>query len=166
MTRLLNNLDLTNLYDEKDKDRFEKLIWLDRILVGSKIDEYSQIELLKTKGIELAIDFKSPDETNFDDESAFNSADIAYLNFPVSQIDLVTQEDLCFLKNKIEEFNGNVFLYCMSANRVGAIISLILAEVIGHSKKRSLRIGSEVGMTKDLLKQKVMDRLLINKESV
>lgn len=165
MTKLLNNLDISQIAEHESPGSFEKLVWLDDILIGSKITKNSQIDLLKENEIQLAIDFKSPEETSFDDQAAFESSAIDYINFPISDIDKVSFEDLCYLKKELEKYPGNKFIYCMSANRVGAIIALILAEVIGHSKQRSFKVACQVGLNKENLIHKVKDRLSIAKES-
>jgi len=165
MTQLLNNIDLTNIDELKKKGSFEKLTWLDNLLIGSKIEDISQLDILKLNNIQFAIDFKEKNETSFDDQSAFESYGINYLNFPVSDINDLSFEDLCFLKREIEKYPGKKFLYCRSANRVGAIISLMLAEVIGHARQRSYRVGCQIGLNNEGLMNKVKNRLSISQEA-
>lgn len=159
MNKKLNNLDLTDIESSFNSQQFDSLVRIDDLFFGSKVISTEQVEFLKKMSVNVVIDLKSDSETEFDDREEFKKAGIEYINFPVSNIDNISFEMLCSLKKKLEKFNGKKLIYCMSGNRVGALFTLLLSEVLGHPKERALEYGKKVGMTKELLIEKVKNKI-------
>jgi protein tyrosine phosphatase (PTP) superfamily phosphohydrolase (DUF442 family) len=159
MNKRLNTLDLTDIDQKIDTNEFESIVRIDDMFFASKVTNKDQVNYLKNASIQLVVDLKNPDETDFDDEVMFTKAGIKYLSFPISNIEDVTFEMLCSLKKEIESSDGNKLIYCMSANRVGAVFTLLLSEVLGHPKERSFEFGCKVGMNKEGLMEKVRSRI-------
>ena len=155
---MLTNLDLTDV-ESKQTDLFSSLIWVDHLMLASKITQMDQVHFMKDQGVTLAIDLKAQDETDFDDEAAFKSVGIEYVRYPVSDISQISFDDLNMLKEKLQSLPGNKAIYCISGNRVGAVIALLLAEIVGHPKSRAFEYGKKFGMIKEGLQEKVKARL-------
>lgn len=159
MRTLLNNLNLTDIKIADYNNNFSSLIWVDNLLLASKITESEEIELLKKLNINLAIDLKEAGESAFADKEEFQKSGIDYYNFAISDLDNLSFDDLTKIKEKIEEYDGNKFIYCMSGNRVAALLSLMLSEVLGHPKQRAYKFALKIGLTKEPLKEKLQKRL-------
>lgn len=151
----MNNLDLTDIEENLDVDFINYMGRVDRIFVSSKIDRVEQIEELKKFQIEMVIDLKEKGETEFDDRKEFENSGIKYQNFPITSFSNLDFDSICQFSKMIESTEKNTLVYCISSNRVGAMMALYLAYKCGHPKKRAFEIGCKLGMTKDELKEKI-----------
>ena len=161
MNSTLSNLDLTAIKKVESGHNFLSLFWCDNLLLASKISSIEDVEYLKSSGVTFAIDLKEKKETPFDDEKELSRFGIRYYNFPVTDIDQLGFDQLNDLKKRLENEKGNKLIYCMSGNRVGALLSLILNEILGHPKQRSYDFAMKVGVTKEPLREKLRNRFNI-----
>ena len=159
MSNRLNRLDLTDINLDLECKLFKKIVRIDDLLFSSKITTADQVSYLQNMSVKLVIDLKNKNETEFEDEKVFTEAGIKYLNYPITNIENVSFEMLCRIKNEIENSNDHKLIYCMSGNRVGALFTLILSEVLGHPKERAFEYGCKVGMNKEELMEKVKNRI-------
>lgn len=133
----------------------------DNIYVSSKISTTDQIEELKKIGITEVIDLKMVGESGFNDQECFEAAGIKYYSMPVQNLDDVDLEFLEKFKKIIKENQNKKLVYCMSANRVGAVLSLFFAKICGHPKARALDIALKLGLRKENLINQVKEKLAI-----
>lgn len=139
-------LNLTDIQFDLPKNQFDHFIRVDHLYIGSKIDSLEQIDFLKSIGIKNVIDLKSTEETSFNDEKEFKKAGIGYINFPITNIAELEFEILQKFGNLISQNEEKLLVYCMSGNRVGALLALNSCFICGHPKKRALEFGEKVGM--------------------
>lgn len=159
MNYKLNNLDLTDMDTDFDEGNFDSLVRVDDILFGSKVISVAQVDFLKKSFVKVVVDLKNSDETEFNDSEEFRKANIEYIHFPVKNIDDVSFEMLSSLKKQLESYDGHKMIYCMSGNRVGALFTLLLADVLGHPKERALEYGQKVGLVKKGLIEQVRNKI-------
>ncbi len=152
-------LNLTDIQFDLPKNQFDHLIRVDHLYIGSKVDNSEQIEFLKSIGVKNVIDLKSTGETSFNDKEIFEKADIAYFNLPITDIAELEFEKLQKFGNLISQDEGKTLVYCMSGNRVGALLALNACFVCGHPKKRALDFGERVGMKNPNTKALVFELL-------
>ena len=148
-------LDLTDIEENIKSKNISYLSRVGNIYCSSKISDQKQLEEIKELKIGLVIDLKEDHETDFKDEWEFKNIGIEYHHFPISSFDKFDFQTLCDFSTMIENTEKNILIYCISSNRVGALMSLYLAFKCGHPKKRSFDIGRKLGMTKDLLQDKI-----------
>ncbi len=149
------NLNLTQIDQNLNDGSFTHFVRLDEIFIGSAIESEKQVKLLKNFHVTRAINIKNESEVEFDEKKAIESAGIEYINFPISSPSELTLEKYQEFKNILEKNTGRVFIFCLSGNRVGAFISLYLALVCGHPKKRALEVGKKIGLTSQALIEQV-----------
>lgn len=129
---------------------FETLIKLDRIFIGSKPLDESFTEFCANQKIETAIDLKLAGEEKMQEEKYFKENDIPYFHFPVSDITAISKEQLQQINQVLVE-NDKILCYCVSGNRVAALLGLILFHIYGHPKERVLSLVGQIGLTKEPL---------------
>jgi protein tyrosine phosphatase (PTP) superfamily phosphohydrolase (DUF442 family) len=152
-------LNLTDIQFDLSKNQFDHFIRVDHLYIGSKVDNLEQIEFLKSIGIKNVIDLKSIEETSFNDRDEFQKAGISYFNLPITNIAELEFEKLQRFGNLISQDGGKTLVYCMSGNRVGAVLALNACFVCGHPKKRALAFGEKVGMKNPNTKTSVSELL-------
>lgn len=138
--------NLTDIQIDIPKNRFDHFIRVDHLYIGSKVSCLEQIDFLKSIGIKKVIDLKSSDETSFNDKEEFEKVGISYLNLPITNIAEIEFEEVQQFGNLINQNEDNILIYCMSGNRVGALLALNSCLVCGHPKKRALEFGQKIGM--------------------
>lgn len=154
----MNNVNLTDIETIKESS-FCCLYRLDNLFIGSKLTEESQLSVMQKLGVKTAIDMKEKGESDFPDEEKLNKFGIIYHHFPISDLSQVSLEDLRRLTILIKSSPGKKLLYCMSGNRVAAVIALQQALVFGHPKQRALNLAQKIGLTKEPLKEKLIQIL-------
>lgn len=159
MKEFMNKLNLTDAEYKIENPFFENLSRVDNFYFASKVDRIEQIDFLKKQNINLVVDLKLKEETDFNDEQEFKDAKISYIHFPISDIDNISFKEMNKLKDQIESVKGNKLIYCMSANRVGALMTLFLSELLGNPKARAFELGCKVGMNKVGLQEKVKHKI-------
>ncbi len=158
----MNALDLTDLDENIETSSFHHFSRVDNIFCSSKIADENQIVELKKYDIKKVIDLKLEDETPFNDRERITRSGLDYIYFPVSDLENIDFESLQRFSEHIESSDHNILIYCMSANRVGAMLSLYLSKICGHPKKRAIEIGSKMGMKRESLQEKLKE--IINYE--
>lgn len=152
-------LNLTDIDTNTSENKFDHFLRVDHLYIGSKVDSSEQIEYLKSIGIKNVIDLKSSDESSFNDKEEFERMGINYFNLPITNIAELKFEELQEFGNRISQNEGKTLVYCMSGNRVGAILALNSCLVCGHPKKRALEFGEKIGM-KNLSTKAIISELL------
>lgn len=137
----------------------DQLTRVDNIYFGSKICTIEQVQFINSLDIKTVIDLKQASETDFDDKSAFQTVKINYVSFPISNFDEVNYDDLKKLKSVFEIMKGPYLIYCMTSNRVGALMALYLCYICGHPKKRAFDFGKRIGMKKERLVEEIKNQL-------
>lgn len=153
--------NLTNIEENINDQLFNHLTKIDNVYTASKVDTKEQIQFLKDHGVKLAIDLKNQEETDFNEEAEFKAAGIEYYRFPITDISEIDFETLEKFKELFIKTDENKLVFCMSSNRVGALLALYLAQVCGHPKERALDIGIKAGMKREALQ--LMVKELLNK---
>ncbi len=153
----MNKLDLTDIEESIEINGFNHFSRVDNIFCSSKITDEKQVSDLKKFNIKKVVDLKLEDETSFDDQKVMTSNGLNYIHFPVSSFDSIAFENLQKFSEYIESSDQNILVYCMSSNRVGAMLSLYLAKICGHPKKRAIEIGTKMGMKRESLQEKIME---------
>lgn len=149
-------IDLRDIELDVSQSSFEHLVRVDHIYIGSKLKNHQQASLLKSFGVKRAIDLKASGETDFDDKKSFEHNGVEYIHFPITDLSQIQLLDLQKFGELISNKNdGNIFVYCMSGNRVGALMALNAGLVCGHPKKRAYEIGVKLGMSRDSIKETV-----------
>ncbi|MGB0452983.1 MAG: hypothetical protein ACPGJV_04640 [Bacteriovoracaceae bacterium] len=156
-------LDLTDIQSNFPENTFEHFIRVGNLYIASKIESSEQLNFIKMMGINHAIDLKSHDETSFNDKEECRKAGIKYSNFPVNRVEEI---DFDYLQNFKETINqdSKTLIYCISGNRVGALLTLYASLVDGHPKKRAIEFGEKVGMRNELTKNAIYQ--ILNKENL
>lgn len=142
----MKSLNLQDKEFDLQSDSFDHFVRVDHVFIASKISSYDQIKELEKYHITKAIDVKEIHETEFNDKEAFKSSPIEYIHFPISKVENIKFEELLALNQLVENSSGKVLIYCMSGNRVSALLALISCFVKGHPKNRALDFSKEVGL--------------------
>ena len=150
----MHRLDLTDV-EEKVEGPFAHLARVGDCYIASKVENQEQVEFIKSLGVSLAIDLKESGETDFDDSGAFEQLGVEYAHFPISDVSSLEFEGLCRFEKLLGSAEGPKLIYCMSGNRVSALLALKLVLVCGHPKQRALDLAMRVGLIKEGLIQKV-----------
>lgn len=153
----MHKLDLTDV-QETVKGPFSQLSRVGDCYIASKIESQEQVEFIKSLGVSLAIDLKEIGESEFADQEVFSQHGVEYAHFPVSDVSSLEFEDLCRFEKLLGSTSGPKLIYCMSGNRVAALLALKLVLVCGHPKQRALDLAKKVGLIKEGLIQKVQAR--------
>ena len=114
-------LDLTKIIQELPDHCLNHVAQLDHLYIASKVENKEQVEYVKGLGVDLVIDMKLAGEVSFDDKKAFEEAGIRYVHFPVSDPEELSFEQIQELGDLWSSANKS-FLYCMSGNRVSAVL--------------------------------------------
>jgi protein tyrosine phosphatase (PTP) superfamily phosphohydrolase (DUF442 family) len=149
-------IDLTDLQEEISDKGFSHLSRVGPVFIGSKVESEEHAQQILELDIDLAIDLKNKGETPLDDQVAFEKIGITYHNIPISDLSQLTFEDIQHFSELIKSSQKNVLVYCMSGNRVSALLALYFSLALGHPKNRSLEIAEKLGLTKAPLKEKVI----------
>lgn len=152
----MKGIDLTKIESEIDSSPFDVLHKLDNIYISSKVDSQDKLSFLKEKEIRLAIDLKRPEETSIDDADEFQKENIEYLSIPVADFSDVSLSELEIIDKVVKSTEGNILIYCMSGNRVAALLALYLVKVCGHPKSRAVDLAKKIGLTKEALENKLI----------
>ncbi len=154
----MRNLDLTDVENNLPSP-FENFYRIGNYYIASKIDNDEQVKFLKDLGVKFAVDMKTTGEVLYPEASKLQENGIGYYHFPVSDLDLISFEALEELDSKLSENEGKILIYCMSGNRVGAVMGLLFSQILGHPKNRSVETACKIGLTKEGLKDKLVQRL-------
>lgn len=158
------NLNIKEVESLSNTGSFSHFVKVGDLFVSSKVDSNEQISFIKSHGIESVVDLKSESESSFHDKEEFVKEGIDYYHFPISNLKDVSFDDLVEFDKKLKSINGKTLIYCMSGNRVGALMALYLSFITGHSKERAFHFGVNIGMTKDTLKTQILS--LLTKENL
>ncbi len=152
------SFDLTD-YKNLSNDKFDTLIRVDNLYFGSKVTSKEQVENIYSLGVKTVIDLKRSDETSFNDKEEFENFGIQYINFPISDLDKIKFADLETLRVILDNLKYPCLMYCMSSNRVGALMALYLCFICGHQKQRAISFGKKIGMKKVSLIKEIENRV-------
>lgn len=152
-------LNLKDIDTNISKNNFDHFLRVDHIYIGSKVDSSEQIEFLKSIGVKNVVDLKFSGETSFNDKEEFERMGINYFNLPITDIAELKFEELQEFGNLISQSEGKTLVYCMSGNRVGAILALNSCLVCGHPKKRALEFGEKIGLKNPKTKEVISELL-------
>lgn len=115
---------------------------------------------LKTAGVEVVINLQPEDELTFDERSALDAADIAYINVPIRDANDLKQVKIMDFDKALRQYHGkNTLIHCKSGNRVGAAVALRAGWLRGRKMDTSLERGKAAGLAG--LEQEVHNRLLV-----
>lgn len=156
---IMKCLNLTDIELNLALDKFKHFVRVDHLYISSCLKNQEQVLFLKSLNIKNVIDLKSPDETTFKDEKEFEKSEINYINIPIVNIDELKFEQLTYFGSLINKGRGKTLIYCMSGNRVSALLALNSCLICGHPKKRALEFGEKVGM-KDFNTKVIVSNLL------
>lgn len=133
---------------------------IDNLYFSSQMEKESQAVYLKDLGVKQVIDLKFPEETEIDDKALWEKLGISYHAFPVGDVSKLSLNELGSFQKLIESSKESTLVYCMSSNRVAAIMALYLTKVCGHPKDRVIDLLGHMGMTKEALRESIVQRLM------
>jgi protein tyrosine phosphatase (PTP) superfamily phosphohydrolase (DUF442 family) len=125
----MKSLNLTDIQYDLQKGGFEHFIRVDNLFIGSIVESPSQVSFIKSLGVENVIDLKFEAETSFDDKEEFEKAGLKYFRLPIDDLSSLTFEKLQEFKARVIQSREMTLIYCMSGNRVGALLALHACEV-------------------------------------
>lgn len=107
-----------------------------------------QLRDAAAQGVTTVIDLRRPDEDRGYDEAArAERLGLRYVRLPIAGASDITVENARTLQRLLKQDSGTTLLHCASANRAGALLSLLNARIEGASTEAALQLGRDAGMT-------------------
>lgn len=135
----MRNLNLKTIQSIEPQKNFNFLSCTDEVYFGSKKTSEKQLDYLSQLGIKKVIDLKIENESGYCDEEEFEKIGIRYHNFSISKITDVDFTAVRDFSEILSDTKGRVLIYCMSGNRVGALMALYAALTCGHPNSKGYR---------------------------
>lgn len=150
-----------NLEDIEDINvsGFDKMTRIGSIFVASKPLDESSESFLKKNNISTAIDMKCDGENSIDEKYFFDNVGIKYIQKRMKNLDDIDFNYLYELDQILKNNNQNTLIYCVSGNRVSAMLGCYFCHNLGHSKNVSLETAKKVGITKESLYESLKNKL-------
>ena len=117
---------------------------------------------LAEAGVKHVIDLRTPSEDRgFDESAAVESLGMHYHALPVSGLSGLNEQNAKALHKLLEQVGDeSVVVHCGSGNRVGALMAMRQAIVLGASVDEAIKTGEDWGMTRIDLEAAVKLKLL------
>ena len=106
---------------------------------------------LKDRGLKTVIDLRLPEQTRVTTAEEIANLGLAYIPLPMRSDSLTEEQADAFIKAMGTQKGRDVFLFCRTANRSGAMYGLYLGRALGWSTERAVARSREAGMTRDEL---------------
>lgn len=107
-----------------------------------------QLRDVAANGVTTVIDLRRADEDRGYDEAALaEQLGLRYVRLPIAGPSDITEANARTLDRLLKQDGGKTLLHCASANRAGALLSVIEARVNGASVDDALKLGRDAGMT-------------------
>lgn len=107
-----------------------------------------QLREAAANGITTIIDLRRPDEDRGYDEAALaEQLGLRYVRLPIAGASDITEANARTLDRILRQDDGKTLLHCASANRAGALLSVLDARVNGAAVENALMLGRAAGMT-------------------
>ena len=107
-----------------------------------------QLREAAANGITTIIDLRRPDEDRGYDETALaEQLGLRYVRLPIAGASDITEANARTLDRILRQDDGKTLLHCASANRAGALLSVLDARVNGAAVENALMLGRAAGMT-------------------
>lgn len=161
MDKKIRNINLTDI-ENFDIEGVERIVRLDSIYISSRPISFHFAGFLKEHGITRVLDIKVDGQECMDEKEMFSAHGIKYYHLPVSDILDIDLNYLEKFHDFLNEANDNVLVYCVSANRVGALMCLYLSNCLGHAKELAFDTGKKVGLTKDTMCESIARKLSLS----
>lgn len=107
-----------------------------------------QLRDAAANGVTTVIDLRRADEDRGYDEAALaEELGLRYVRLPIAGAGDITEANARTLDRLLKQDGGKTLLHCASANRAGALLSVIEARVNGAAVDDALKLGRDAGMT-------------------
>ena len=107
-----------------------------------------QLRDAAANGITTIIDLRRSDEDRGYDEAALaEQLGLRYVRLPIAGASDITEANARTLDRILRQDDGKTLLHCASANRAGALLSVLDARVNGAAVENALMLGRAAGMT-------------------
>ena len=107
-----------------------------------------QLRDAAANGVTTVIDLRRADEDRGYDEAALaEQLGLRYVHLPIAGPSDITEANARTLDRLLKQDGGKTLLHCASANRAGALLSVIEARVNGAAVDDALKLGRDAGMT-------------------
>lgn len=117
-------------------------------LISAGQPSAQQLRDAAANGITTVIDLRRADEDRGYDEAALaEQLGLRYVHLPIAGPSDITEANARTLDRLLKQDGGKTLLHCASANRAGALLSVIEARVNGVAVDDALKLGRDAGMT-------------------
>jgi len=107
-----------------------------------------QLRDAAANGVTTVIDLRRADEDRGYDEAALaEQLGLRYVRLPIAGPSDITEANARTLDRLLKQDGGKTLLHCASANRAGALLSVIDARINGAAVEDALKLGRDAGMT-------------------
>jgi uncharacterized protein (TIGR01244 family) len=147
---LLVFAQLASAWDPSSLEQLPNVQFPEEHRVASGVIGGADIEKLREAGIQQVIDLRTSIERGeFDERQAVTEAGMEYHSIPIAGGDSLTLENARKLDEALQHAGKQpTLVHCSSANRVGALMALREAWVLGNPKDEALAVGERWGLTK------------------
>lgn len=116
-------------------------------VVSGTINE-THLQALKAAGIRHVVSLRPAEENpNFDEPSAVAAQGLQFYAIPIKGPQSLTRENAQALDDLLEQIgDAPALLHCSSGNRVGALITLREAWILGKSTEEAIATGKRWGL--------------------
>jgi len=123
-----------------------KVMPVDGISTAGQPDERA-FRVFADNGYVAVIDLRTPEEDRgMDEPSVIEKLGMHYVNLPIGGED-ITFDKARELESLIDDYDGPVLIHCASANRVGALLALMMVDD-GADDELAIEMGKAAGMTR------------------
>lgn len=134
----------------------DNVMHLKHIYVSKQPDEQGFVEAAQ-EGVTVVINTRLPDEIDWDERAAVESAGMVYYNIPMSKkgdsLDAATMHRITKLVEQHRD--EQILMHCGSGNRISAWLATHLVEDHGMDTQSAIGIARQMGLTKSGLEKRV-----------
>ncbi len=114
----------------------------------------------------VVINLREPDEQEWDEKAAATSLGLTYYNLPIPRSGSgFDSDDLAQISKLVGKHRDTkILMHCSSGNRAGAWFAVHLVRDHGMSAKQSIELSRHVGLTNEVMKSRVIEFLLTDRE--
>lgn len=117
-------------------------------LISAGQPSAQQLRDAAANGVTTVIDLRRADEDRGYDEAALaEQLGLRYVHLPIAGPSDITEANARTLDRLLKQDGGKTLLHCASANRAGALLSVIEARINGAAVDDALKLGRDAGMT-------------------
>ncbi len=143
---------------ELDWGKTPNVTQLGTLFFAGQIDEEG-LQRAKDAGVTLVLNLRSPDEHDWDEESAVEGAGLQYANVPITGAGF-TPDAVAEIEALVKEHQAQgVLVHCASSNRVGGWLTTHMVTQHGEDLETALEFGRRAGMKSPAVEKRARDYL-------